>query len=557
MRTAYLIVMLCVAGCGGGGSDVDGGVADANTVVDASTRCAQHIFEDISIPMRDGKTLAAFARRAQDPTCQLPTVLVQTPYDKENSRSLWFQGNAGDNPLFDSYDYNFVVLDWRGFYASATAAVAQPNRGEDGYDAVEWIAQQNWSDGKVGTWGVSALCRAQHWTAIEQPPSLVAAVPIFCAMNDTYLQYYPGGVLRREYVDTLGALFGGSIVMDHPTHDGAWSLIANLRDPTQVSIPMLIVAGWFDLDNNSSFETWNDLVSTSAASVRDDHRLLVGSWHHFAAGGESVAGGGLSTQELKFWDSAHVIQTDSLAWFDHYLRGRASAASSWPRVRYHRSGEDTWAGAEEWPPTNTSAHNLYLSSGGTLTTAPPLSGSVDFTYNPVTPSPSVGGQSLRFDLDHGPHDQAAVLSHGEANAFVTAPLTSELAVRGVIEVELDVTTTGIDTDFAVRLTDVDASGNHLLIGEGIRRLKLRDGYTSVSAVTPGQRYSLRITLQNHLAHTFLPGHRVGLIVTSSNWPRFDRNPNTGNDFFAQAAVPVTVTNTVHVDGASRLVLPSD
>jgi len=286
MRFVSVIAIVCAA-CGGGSAvDVDGGAANHDaTVVDANTACADHMFADISIPMRDGKSLAAFVRRPTNPACKLPTVLIQTPYDKENARALWFDNATTENPLFDSPDYNFVVLDWRGFYGSANALNGQPNRGEDGYDAVEWIAAQPWSDGRVGTWGVSALCRVQHWTAVEQPPSLVAAVPIFCAMNDTYLQYYPGGVLRREYVDTLGFLFGGNLVEQHPTDDNVWAYAANLYDPAQVKIPMLIVAGWYDLDNNSTFETWDQLITDSDASVRTAHHLLIGDWHHFAAGG--------------------------------------------------------------------------------------------------------------------------------------------------------------------------------------------------------------------------------------------------------------------------------
>jgi len=226
-------------------------------------------------------------------------------------------------------------------------------------------------------------------------------------------------------------------------------------------------------------------------------------------------------------------------------------------VRYVRSGEGAWVDADRWPPDTTSPYNLYLHADNSLSETAPSSGSVSYTYDPNDPSPTIGGQTLRFDLAHGPHDQAPVLAHAEANSFVGPTLASPLRVRGAIEVELDVATTGADTDFAVRLTDVDASGNQLLIGEGIRRLKLRDTYSAVSAVAVGQRYSVRIRLQNELAYTFAVGHRVGLIVTSSNYPRFDRNPNTGDDFFAEAAVPVVVTNTLYVDGNARLILPRD
>ena len=287
---------------GGGEEDAalyDGGAGDAQ-VGDAQTGdgggedCTELMVEsDVAIPMRDGKSLSAFIQRPANPQCQVPTVLIQTPYDKNNSRALWFDGDAQANPLFSSPEFAFVVLDWRGFYGSSGAAVSQPNYGVDGYDAVEWIAGQPWSDGQVATWGVSALCRVQYWTAVEKPPHLAAGVPIFCSINNTYHEYYPGGVIRREYVDTLGMLFGGSVVEDHPLEDVAWAYIQGLYDTADVEVPMLVVAGWFDLDAGASLETFNGLQEGSPQSVAEAHRALVGPWHHFASGGES--GGGASS----------------------------------------------------------------------------------------------------------------------------------------------------------------------------------------------------------------------------------------------------------------------
>ncbi len=545
-----LSVLLLACGGSSGGPDAGGGSDGA--AGDADLRCAAQVYEDVSVPMRDGKELAAFVRHPADASCALPTVLIQTPYDKENARTLWFSGD-GDQPLFDSTDYNFVVVDWRGFYGSSGALNGQPNRGEDGYDAVQWIADQSWSDGKVGTWGVSALCRVQHWTAVQQPPALKATVPIFCAMNDTYEQYYPGGVLRREYVQTLGVLFGQSVVEQHPLHDLTWTYAEGLYDAADVKVPALMVAGWFDLDNGANLQTWNQLVASSDPAVRDQHRLLIGAWHHFAAGGESAAGRALTAQELLYTDSDRRIQRDSLAWFDCYLRDQCDAVGAWATVRYQDGG--SWIDSATWPPAGASDRRLYLRDDGALVDAAPSSGSLSIAYDPTNPSPTVGGQTLRPDLLHGPVDQGDVLAHAEAHLLETAPLPTPLAVRGHIRVRLAVATTGADTDFAVRLVDDDGSGGHLLVGEGIHRLKLRDSFASVSAVVAGQRYDLDIDLVDDLGYTFAAGHRVGLIVTSSNSPRFERNPNTGDDFYADATTPVSVSNTVFTDGGSWLTLP--
>lgn len=160
-------------------------------------------------------------------------------------------------------------------------------------------------------------------------------------------------------------------------------------------------------------------------------------------------------------------------------------------------------------------------------------------------------------LLHGPHDQADVVARGDALVFTTAPLTAPLWIRGALEAVLAVSTTGADTDFVVRLTDVDDSGNHLLLTDGVRRLSLRDGFDAPDPVVADQRYAVTVKLINQLAYTFDIGHRVGLIVTSSNYPRFSRNPGNGLTFYTDPATSVTVTNTVYTDGESRLILPSD
>jgi predicted acyl esterase len=515
--------------------------------------CANHVFEDISIPMRDAKSLTAFVRRPVNPGCQLPTILIQTPYDKENARSLFFEDDMAVNPLFDSTDYTFVVLDWRGYNGSRDAAVLNPNYGQDGYDAVEWIAAQSWSNGKVGTWGVSALCRVQHWTAVEQPPHLVAAVPIFCAMNHSYEQYYPGGVLRREYVDVISFLFGADSLEAHPFYDATWLYAEGLYDPADVQVPMLLVAGWYDLDPVSNLRTFDALYNND-----NRHRLLIGPWIHFAVGGDSAVSAlpPLDEQELKYVDVDKRIQSDSLAWFNFHLRNFSNEVTDWNVARYAIDGEASWTDANQWPPSSSVDTSFFLGADGSLSEMTLVAGTINYPFDPMDPSKTEGGQTLRTDLKHGPRDQAPVIAHAEAVTFSSSTLTTPLRIAGRVRVTLAVSTTSnADTDFAVRLTDVDADDNQLLIAEGIRRLKLRDNFATESPVNAGERYNITIEMTNELAYSFAAGHRIGLIVTSSNSPRFEINPNTGDNFFADAPTPIAVTNTLHLDGVSVLTLP--
>lgn len=527
------------------GPATDGGLVD----------CSVHAFQDVTIPMRDGKSLAAFVRAPTNPACKLPVVLIQTPYNKENSRSLWF-ASSPSQPLFASKDYAFVVVDLRGFFGSASARVAALTAAADGFDAVEWAASQSWSSGAVGTWGVSALGVQQYQTASAAPPHLKAAVPIFCQANSTYDLYYPGGVLRREYNDFLTTYFGSSgLVLQYPYDGAAWTYTAGLVKVSAMTVPMFVVAGWYDLNPKGSFDIFAQLVASSGAGA--DTRLLVGPWIHHATGGETAQGRVLDDEERQYLDNDRKIQRDSLAFFDLHLRGLASSpAASWARVRFIGGGVAAGEeGAPSWPPV-TQARTLYLSSGQSLADVAPNVGSVSFPYDPNDPSPTTGGGTLLGSLHHGPTSQAPVLARADQASFSSAPLPQALRIAGAVSITLDVANTGADTDIAVRLTDVDEAGTHRLIGEGIRRLKLLANPRTPTPVAAGQRVTVPVPLMGDLAYTFAAGHRVGLIVSNANYPRFDRNPNNGENFLANGgADPQRITTTLFTDGASRVVLP--
>ncbi|MBI5526198.1 MAG: CocE/NonD family hydrolase [Deltaproteobacteria bacterium] len=533
----------------------DAGTADGGADAGVVLPCKTHLFEETMIPARDGAALAALIRRPAEPACKVPAIFIYTPYNIDNVYKIWLEDTTTE-PLFAGMDYAVVAVDWRGKFGSSSAQVRDELQyGEDGYDLVEWIAAQPWSDGNVGMYGVSALGRVQYWTAAEQPPHLKAAVPIFGHMNHFYENFFPGGVFRKEYAEGLGLLYGtGGTVKQHPCKDLYWRVVEGLHDPALVKIPMLVVSGWYDLFNRGTHRTFDEIRTLSDPSVRNSHRMLIGPWSHFAAGGEGIWGREFTEEERQWFDADRRIQKDALAFYDLYLRGLQSEAAGWPRVRYVQGAEGLWKSADEWPPPSEPGL-LYLTGGRGLSDAIPSGGEIGLPCDPNDPSPTVGGQTLSWKYTHGPTDQAAVLARGDAAAFVTEPLAEPLRITGAVLVRLNVKTTGTDTDFAARLTDVDGNGRHLLLTDGIRRLKLRDDLSAPSDVTAGLAYSITIALTNELAYTFLPGHRVGVIITSSNYERFDRNPNTGDDFFEDAAAPLVVTNTILLGAESFLALP--
>jgi uncharacterized protein len=579
LASAWLLLLLIgAAACQDSGSEASGGDVAGGEVTDDSAEpadgvgeveaqdepCHEHVFEDVQVPLRDGKWLAGIVRRPVDESCRLPTILTQTPYDKDHMRGFLADGSA--EPVGASRDYAFVVTDWRGMHGSAEAALEEVNPlempyGKDGYDTVEWIAEQPWSDGKVGTWGASALALVQYQTAVERPPHLVAAVPMCNPMNVHYETYYPGGALRRAFYDWALEEFGEavSLVGEHPLEDGIWQLAGGLLDPTAIEVPMLMMAGWYDLYNPAMWRTWDEIVAAAEPTLRDRHRLLVGDWHHFFTTGGNSATRPLTEQELAYSDPDRLAQWASLAFFDLHLRGLDSEAADWAPVRFQRSASESDAleSVASWPPEGPTDTSWYLGGEGNLSPSAPAGGLIEFSYDPTDPSPTVGGCTLDGErMSHGPQDQAAVIAREDARAFVSEPLDEALLLTGRPFAELSVRTTGQDTDFVLRLTDVDEDGSHLLIAQGVRRLKLREGFSAALPVEPGETYDVTVQL-GHLAYRFAPGHRVGLILTSSNYPFYEANPNTGADFFTTPEASEPVTNTVVLGGTTRLVLPVD
>lgn len=504
--------------------------------------CRQRLFEDVMIPVGDGAQLAAFVVRPANPACRVPVVLVQTPYGKQNFRAEFFDNPVAEHPLFQSRDYGFVVLDWRGFFGSSNAPAVSLTRGygEDGYDVVGWIARQPWSDGSVGTWGVSALCRVQYQTAVLRPAALKAAVPIFCQMNYTYLETYPGGVIRREYMQFLGAYFGAGVWEAHPTRDTWWTWAERYYNPSDVAAPMMVVAGWFDLYNTGGIDTYHELVAGSDPAVRDGHRLLAGPWHHYASGGESTGTRPLTEQEMLWFDGTREIERWSLRFFDAHLRGLSGAG--WDdRVVFRAANEADWETSLEWPPADVTEHAWSLSTDGALRESGATVGVRTLPVNPFDPSPTLGGQTLLSTYDHGPTRQDEVVAREDAAVFVTGPVSTPLRLTGLARVELTASVTTIDGDVAVRLTDVDPEGNHTLITDGIARLSLPSPYDTRTLLTPLAPVEVRVDLTNHVAWTVQPGHRLGLIVTGSNYARFDVNPHNGAAFFTGAGVAADLT----------------
>lgn len=517
-------------------------------------------YRAIPIPTRDGKTLAADLYTT-DTTLRRPTILIQTPYNKNRYRTAVDLGLSGGALPYDSVNYNYVILDWRGFYGSTSAAVAGYDRGLDGYDAVEWIAAQNWSDGKVGTWGGSALGAIQFMTARHHPPHLVCAVPMLKDFKTKYTDNYYGGVFRREHVETVGGLglTNVDLVLEHPTNDATWQFVERGSDDAEeFSAPMLLISGWHDHYPDDILRAFSDLRARSDASAREHHRLIMGPWLHGEVDLEQQG-------ELSFPNGVGVANDAALRFFDFWLRNANNTWRSQPVMVYYQMGENQWRATDAWENVASLVDTLYLASGGLLSTVAPTTGGADsFRYDPRDPSPAVGGSRFYFPgsvlpSSQGPKDQRPLVeSRSDLRIYTTPELTAPLVIAGAVRVELRISSDRYDTDVSVRLCDVYPDGRSMLITQGIRRLRFRGGYRpgDTMALTPGEIVQVPVDLQN-TAITLLPGHRLRIDVASSCWPHFDLNPNTGGPLYEEGGDTLIATNTIHWGGAnlSRLLIP--
>ncbi len=494
-----------------------------------------------------------------------PTVLIQTPYNK----NLYHLGlPLGIGQAQPTMEYAIVILDWRGFWGSSAAAYqGAPNMGEDGYDAVEWIAAQSWSDGNIGTWGPSALGKVQFATARQHPPHLRCIVPVVAGSQTNYDEYYPGGSYRTEYLEQLAALgFAlSTFIIANPYRSNLWTITENLNYyPDEIEIPSLMIAGWYDHNIDLMLPLFADLQTQSPLNVRDKHRLLVGPWVH---GGHGTANPGSGTQgELSYPEA--VGWNTSLTWqfFDYYLKGIENGMDETPAIQYFQMGDNDWLEADTWPVADVQNINLYLHEDGKLSSSLPASNNaaLTFEYDPNNPSPTIGGPTLRNDLDQGPYDQGdEVESRDDILIFTTDVLSEDVVLKGQALVNLKISSDVADTDFAIRLCDVYPDGRSMLVADGIFRMRFRNGFTQAneSFMTEGNVYDCTVELSN-TALTFLAGHKIRIDVTSSNYPRFNRNMNTGGTMYPNnngdiLVNPLVAENTVHTSSinASHLVLP--
>lgn len=545
----------------------------------------QRILFDQRVPMRDGVTLSAdvYLPAARENEDRWPVVLTRTPYVKANERTT----ETGKS--FAGQGYVFVAMDVRGRGDSDGEFTPYVNDGQDGYDAIEWCAAQPWSDGNVGTLGASYNGCIQWLTAVLQPPHLRAMI-VLVPPSDPFVEnptgvHSPMDLCWQHYVAgrTLHPMSQVDwariyetlplIEMDeragrrsrpwredlaHPRLDDYWAPRRYQNQFERVNVPVLHISGWYDDEQIGTPLNFAGMTARGATpAVRASQRLLMGPWGHAV---NTVAKLG----DVDFGSQALIdLQGEEMRWFDRWLKGTEGAEPQAP-VRIFVMGRNEWRNEREWPLARTRWTPYYLHSGGhansrfgngALSTEPPAPGapSDTYRYDPARPVPFITEPTS--SQIGGPDDYAAVERRDDVLVYVTEPLAEELEVTGPILVDLYAASAARDTDFTAKLVDVWPNGFVQRLSDGIVRARFRDGMEHPTLIEPGRIYHYQIDCWN-TSRVFKPGHRVGLEVSSSAFPKYARNLNSGADLAAETEM-VVAEQTVFADAehSSAIILP--
>ncbi|MCM5680342.1 CocE/NonD family hydrolase [Schlegelella sp. S2-27] len=558
----------------------------------------------VRIAMPDGVHLAASLYLPPNARRSLPTVLIRLPYDRKR------YGEALASALFFSrHGYAVLVQDIRGKFESEGEFAPWYRATEDGAATLDWIVQQPWSNGKVGTFGCSALGELQYALARARHPAHAAMIAqgaggALGSMRGTsaHFGFFEGGVFQLASgfgwfvkhgakdprapapagLDIGSAIWGLPVaglvnqarpapnaydeLLRWPLDDPRWRGYGFVSDGDRLTTPTLDINNWGDqtIEGTLALARHARAQETDRGPVR--HHVVIAPGDHCEA--EAIAQTG-RFGDLEMPHAEQPYRDWYLRWFDHWLRGNADALEELPPYLFYVVGEGRWLTSSHWPPEGVQTQRWYLHSAGRansrdgdgqLLTAPAPAGEAndEFVYDPAKPVPSRGGPlcCTGNPADRaGPVDQRDVETRSDVLVYTSPPLQRPLRIAGPLVAKLTVSSSAPDTDFVARLVHVWPDGRATSIQEGALRARYREGTDKPALMTPGQTYQIAVNMRS-IAYLLPEGHRLRLHVTSSSFPRLERNLNTGGDN-AEESRGVVARNRVHHGGArlSYLELP--
>ncbi len=562
-----------------------------------TTTSAVQVQVNRRVRMRDGVYLSAdvyLPRGAgETPGSSLPTVLIRTPYNNASYQNIRKGRALADN------GYACVIQDVRGRWdsdGSWSPFVAEPG---DGYDTQAWIAEQPWSNGRIGMSGRSYLGSVQWLSAPLQHPGLTCLAPQSICIDYLTGLIRPGGAFQLGVMINWGLRVDGRTaqsidfenwtetcrvlpLQDIPGHAGRdldfwndwlhlpaadpyWASIDTRPHWNDITVPAFVMGGWYDLYAPQAFDQFNGLRLHGGSAAARQSRLIMGPWPHHL--GNDLPGAP-RCGDIDF-GAGSVVNINGLerAWFDRWLKGDGEPSSDEPPLRLFVMGVNRWQDEHEWPLARTDWQPWHLHSGGaansargdgTLSLEQPADEPADtFEYDPEFPVQSLGGANCCTPHIEpwGPYDQRPVEARHDVLCYTSAPLEQDLKVIGPIKLVLHAATDGLDTDWTAKLVDVSPTGYAMNLCDGILRARYRNGQDQPELLTPGavERYEIEAGVT---ANVFKRGHRIRLEVSSSNFPRFDRNLNTGNNLTTDSEIRVAHQTVLHNPAhPSHLLLP--
>jgi len=510
------------------------------------------------VPMRDGTKLATDVTLPRgNPDQKYAAVLIRTPYNR--------RGLVGKTAVeaIPKLGFAAVVQDMRGRFGSEGEDFpifggCGRARYQDGYDTIEWIAQQPWCAGKVATIGPSAMGITQNLMLPTQPPHLKCAF-VMVAAGDMYSHgNFWGGAPRKFLADN----WVGQNRMDtrnldlyaaHPSYDEFWEFGNTIHQANRVIVPVLYYGGWYDMFCQGTIDSFIATQNHGGPGAKGKCRLIMGPWEH----------GGLP-QGLNYPPhAAPKLELWALEWLMKNVRDADITGGRMKPVLYYVMGAcgeegapgNVWRQVDTWPVPHQ-AVAWYFHKGGLLSTDPPAETgtSLSYDFDPRNPVETLGGGNLI--LKRGPMDQRPVEGRPDVLLFSTPPLTEPIEVTGRITVKLWASSSCPDTDFTGKLCDVYPDGRSMIVQDGIVRARYRQSLSEPTLIEPGKIYPFEIDLWS-TSIVFNKGHRIRVAISSSNAPRFDPNPNTGASFDYPSDKHVVAKNTIYLDKdrPSHIILP--
>lgn len=530
---------------------------------------------DVKIQMYDGTCLMANIY-LPDTLQKYPTILVRNPYNKD------YLGIFGET--FVKYGYAVVVQDVRGKYASEGIFTVFADERKDGLATLDWIVEQPWSDGKIGMYGPSYLSYCSQILASENHPALKTIVVSSGISNIYQLMYFDGsynqtmaiwmkrrgtgkidynGIFRlnplNQMIDSIMEPHARTI-MNHDTRD-LFHKNMSVENYDKINIPILHSTGWNDYMYRSTIDLYRKVSENNSLQ-----KIFIGPWtHNQQLNAETSNYGDEDFGESSLWGFIKDVDI-SVRWFDYHIKGINNGIMEEPKAKYFIMGKNEWRTSEQFPPKNTKPLHYYLGSkkganssngDGVLSIKKNKNNDKDiFVFDPENPVPTIGGVNSHMLPElMGIKDQSEVEKRNDVLVYTTDEFINELEIAGEIKVKLYISTDVTDTDFTAKLVEVRENGYARIIEDGIAKTRFINGFDKKEAIVPGKIYEVEIIVGT-TAISIPKGSKLRLEISSSNFPKFPRNHNTGeNETNAVSFKKATQTIWHSEQYPSQLILP--